>query len=60
MRSRRGFALAELAAIIVVIAMVAVVVVPACAPATTGPNVKILKDATQMKMIHQAWTIYAN
>lgn len=58
---RRGFALADLMAIVFVITILAVLALftpPSCAPGR--PNVKILKDATQMKMIHQAWTIYAN
>lgn len=56
--NKRGFTLIELLVVIAIIALLVGLLLPALAKAQR--NAKSMKDAAQLKQIHQAMTIFAN
>jgi hypothetical protein len=59
-RSHRGFSLIELFALLAVGAVVAVVILPALWPGRVRTNLRPMKDASQIRGIHQSMVQWAN
>lgn len=58
MERKRGFTLIELLVVMAIIALLISLLLPALAKARA--QAKLLKDGTQIKEVHKAWTIFAN